>query len=154
MIYITMIASFLGVLDHQMQGRTRYYVELRWKFVFRVHLIATKWKLYNSENSITCSFLQLMLNEAQASRGICDTHCCHKLISSWGWHGISCFELRISSGWRKQAINENTCHHLLANALKMEFDLYLHESRSHQPYILYASKGHFMSYGKQKYADN
>ena len=23
-----------------------------------------------------------------------------------------------------------TCHHLLANALKMEFDLYLHESRS------------------------
>ena len=31
---------------------------------------------------------------------------------------------------KNTSLKEKTCHHLLANALKMEFDLYIHESRS------------------------
>ena len=40
------------------------------------------------------------------------------------------YRCHMSPAKLKYLYKRKTCHHLLANALKMEFDLYLHESRS------------------------
>ena len=43
------------------------------------------------------------------------------------------YRCHMSPAKLKYLYKRKTCHHLLANALKMEFDLYLHESRSQWP---------------------
>ncbi len=60
-------------------------------------------------------------------------------------------DLTLSKEYNWCGLKEKTCHHLLPNAWKLEFDLYLRESRSRRPNFRCGSEGHLGgSYGSYK----